>query len=96
METGESLNKGNEMAKLTVVGKTFKVPNDSRYVEVVVENTIENFRWKLRSGKYETEWTSHYEGVLVLKTSDGTFGYATDYWNGSLPTEVPFQIIEGK
>ena len=40
-----------------------------------------------------TPWTKYYEGILTIELDNGElWGYATDYWNGVLPTEIPFSI----
>jgi hypothetical protein len=65
---------------------------------VDVVNTKNEYKWRLGqevNGKIKkrTEWTSHYEGILTIELDNGElWGYATDYWNGVLPTEIPFSI----
>jgi len=67
-------------------------------LEIIAEG--ENGKWQLRCGTIASGWTSYYEGLLTLRVGTRekvrTFGYATDYWHGALPTEVPFEIVEGK
>ncbi len=58
-------------------------------------NTNTEFKWRIVYGDETSKWSRHYDGLLVYKFSDGrTFGLATQYWEGSLPTEIPFEIIE--
>ncbi len=66
-------------------------------VKVEVINTAKEHKWRLVSGSEKSEWTGYYEGVLTHRFSDGRLiGYATDYWNGTLPVESPFEIVELK
>lgn len=58
----------------------------------IVDNAKEH-KWRMRYGNIETEWTYHYAGILVLNLESGEmWGYATKYWSGVLPTEIPFCI----
>jgi len=58
-------------------------------------NTPKEAKWRMRSESGETsEWSSYYEGILTHKFKNSlTYGLATDYWNGVLPTWKPFIII---
>lgn len=49
-------------------------------------------QWWLTVNGEEGEKTGYYQGIYAFK------GYllATEYWNGVLPVEVPFKIIEGE
>ena len=75
---------------MTRIEKTF----GKEKVVVEVINTTTNFEWRMTIGKYSTGWTRHYEEVLVLRSpkTDCVYGYATDYWLGTLPTETIFKI----
>lgn len=67
---------------------------DKEKVTVEIINTETCFQWRMSVGKYSTEWTRHYEGVLTLrsKKTNNLYAYATDYWLGTLPTETIFKI----
>lgn len=66
-------------------------------IQVQIEDLKNSYRWRLAYGNQDgwetSEWTSYYEGILKHTFSNGeTWYYASDYWNGVLPTEKPFQI----
>lgn len=75
---------------MTTIEKTF----DKEKVLVEIINTTTKFQWRMRIGKYTTNWTRYNEGVLTMRSpkTDNLYAYATDYWLGTLPTETIFKI----
>ena len=64
-------------------------------VSVRFINTEREFKWRLEDANEESEWSSHYSGILTHKFKNGrTFAVATYYWESILPIEVPFEIVE--
>lgn len=64
-------------------------------VTVEVIDTAQEFKWRLMFGETAiSPFTSYYEGILTAKWRGVTYAYATDYWNGVLPTEKVFIIKE--
>lgn len=63
-----------------------------------ISDTVKAFRWRLRIGKYSTEWTGYYEGVLTIRSqkTGAVYGYASAYWTSVIPIEQPFMITEGQ
>lgn len=63
-------------------------------VTLEVSNTAMAFRWRLRIGRYFTEWTSHYAGILTIRSQATNCLYAVfmNYWDGTVPTERPVLI----
>ncbi len=60
-------------------------------------NTEKEFKWRLEYGVKYSEWCSYYQGILTWKAPDGClYGLATAYWDGTLPIEKPFKIVEVK
>lgn len=59
-----------------------------------VINTTKEYKWRLECGNKHSEWSTHYEGVLTHKFNGQLYAYATQYWDGVLPTEVVFKIVE--
>ena len=63
------------------------------------KDTEREFKWRLvckKTGE-KSHWSKLYSGLLTYQFKDGrVFGLATDYWAGSLPTEVPFEIVRQK
>ena len=65
--------------------------------KIIVEiiDTAKEHKWRMGYRNTFTEWTSHYEGLLVLEMDNGEkWGYATAYWDGVLPIEIPFSILK--
>jgi hypothetical protein len=62
--------------------------------EIVVDfvNTTKEAKWRLRAGDAASEWDSYYVGVHTFTFKNILYGYATQYWDGVLPTETPFII----
>lgn len=60
-----------------------------------ISSIEEGFYWRLSCGLTKGKWTSHYAGVYTFKYQGRLFGYCTDYWDESLPVNVPFEIIQG-
>lgn len=64
-------------------------------VESEFSDTIDGLKWRLKKGTESSPWYRLYEGILTYTFKDGTkWGLVTAYWDGTLPAEVPFQIIE--
>lgn len=58
-------------------------------------NTEKEFKWRLVYGNASSEWYSYYQGLLTWLAPNGyLYGLASGYWEGTLPIEKPFQIIE--
>lgn len=76
--------------------KTITFPLSGESVTAEFSNTESAFKWRLRIGKHSTEWTSRYEGIIVLRSphSNIVYGLVTDYWRGVLPVETPFMILD--
>ncbi len=67
-----------------------------RVLAEFVDNSKE-FKWRLVKGKEKSKWYKHYEGILTYRFKDGElWGLVTCYWDGTLPSEKPFQIIENR
>jgi hypothetical protein len=62
-----------------------------------ISDTENSFSFRLRINNYSTNWTTYYNGILTLrsKENDILYGFATGYWDGSLPIEEPFMIKQG-
>lgn len=76
--------------------QTVTFPETGESVTVEVSNTEKSFCWRLSIGKYNTGWTKYYEGILVIASRhypNVKYGYATDYWRGTLPVEEIFMIV---
>jgi hypothetical protein len=63
-------------------------------VELQISDTTEHFKWRLVSGEHETQWTGHYEGILTLVVGKRVFGVVTQYFDGDIKAEVPFEIVQ--
>lgn len=80
------------------------IVSDTESIHSVVINGMEvkahfidnkdGFRWRLESGEEVSEWYAYYSGLLTHKFKNGrTFGLSSQYYEGTLPTEIPFEII---
>ena len=64
-----------------------------------IVNTDRTFLWRMVLNDEQSEWTSHYQGILVHTFKDGrTFGVVTDYYCGVPERDrfkemIPFQIV---
>ena len=63
-------------------------------VETVISDTKHQWQMRYDEGAKISPWCRGYEGILTLNTPIGLVGYATDYWAGVLPVEIPFLIIK--
>jgi hypothetical protein len=72
-----------------IVTRKYEFHDKIVYVDTI--NTKKEFKWRLRGKDWKTEWTSHYEGVLTA--AEMHIGYASAYWDGVLPIEIPFLIV---
>ena len=57
-------------------------------IVVHVQNDRKCFRWQLEVNGSSSDPTSDYSGLLVHQG----YAYATAYWEGTLPHEIPFKI----
>lgn len=61
-------------------------------VEVQVEDSINQFAWRLVVNGNESDVSTYYEGILMFKS----IGVATAYWLGSFEEFVPFKASYGQ
>lgn len=62
-----------------------------------VSDTREGFRhWLEGPGGERSEWHSGYSFMATLRVGDKLYAACTAYMEGTLPSEQPFQVIEGR
>lgn len=58
-------------------------------------NTREEFKWRMKWKNETSPWMDHFASILTCQFSNGeTWALATSYWEGALPIEKPFRIVE--
>lgn len=56
------------------------------------EDNNEGFRWRLKCGDETSRWYSDYQGILTHEFNGRLYGLCSQYWEGTLPCEQPFEI----
>lgn len=57
-------------------------------IKIEISNTEESFAWRMEVNGDMSEWTSHYNGILIHKG----FAVTTNYWAPEIKEFTPFKI----
>lgn len=83
------MNKQQKKIKMPKITDVKSLTFYGEKVTLEVSNTSRKFCWRLKCGKFSTHWSSHYKGILTLRSqkTNNLYAVAMAYWDGALPIE---------